>query len=87
MQRPATLSGAPPEQLPIPFLTAAEAGAIHAARDVVDRAAAAAYRRQHYADAVELDRLGDELVAIMERNAAAARAHQLDARAGVTHRP
>lgn len=63
-----------PVQLALPFLTPDEAGTIHAVREVVARSEAAAITRRHPAEAAELARLGDELVAILERNAEAARA-------------
>lgn len=64
----------PPVQLALPFLTPEEAGAIHAAREAVARSEAAAIARRHPSEAAELARIGDELVALLERNAAAARA-------------
>lgn len=60
-------------QLALPFLTAEYAAAIDAAREVVDRQQAKALMARRVVEAAELARLGGQLVAMLEANAAAAR--------------
>lgn len=60
-------------QLVLPFLTVDEAATIDQAREAIDRAQTKAWMARRTIEADELGRLGDRLVAILERNAAAAR--------------
>lgn len=60
-------------QLALPFLTIDDAVTIDAARAAVRRAANAALSARRLTEAAELDRLGDQLIDMLERNAAATR--------------
>lgn len=61
-------------QLALPFLSVDEAATIDQARAAVDRAQGHALAARRLLEADELGRLGDRLVDILERNAAAVRA-------------
>lgn len=63
-----------PTQLALPFLTVDDAATIDAARVAIERAMTFAVGNRRAAEADELARLGDQLVGMLERNAAAVRA-------------
>jgi hypothetical protein len=63
-------------QLELPFLTADDVATIDQAREAIDRAHHNAIVARRPVEADELERLGDALVAIIERNAAANRARR-----------
>lgn len=60
-------------QMSLPFLTVDEAATIDQAREAIDRAQTKAWMARRTVEAVELGRLGERLVDILERNATAAR--------------
>ncbi len=63
-------------QQALPFLDADDVATIDAARVAVRRSAGAALAARRMADFDELERLGDQLVDMLERNAAATRARR-----------
>ena len=62
------------EQLELPFLTPERAAIVDAARVAVERARTFANGNRRTAEAAELERLGEQLVGMLEDNAAAYRA-------------
>lgn len=64
------------DQLELPFLTPERAAVIDAARVAVERAMTFANGNRRSAEADELARLGAQLVAMLEDNAAAVRARR-----------
>jgi hypothetical protein len=61
------------DQLTLPFLTVDQAATLDAARSAIDRAHGHALSGRRWAEADELGRLGDQLVAMLDANAAAVR--------------
>jgi hypothetical protein len=61
------------EQLALPFLTLDQVVTIDAARAAVDRAQGNALARRAWAEADELGRIGAQLVAMLDENAASVR--------------
>lgn len=61
------------EQPALPFLTVDQAATLDAARAAIERAQTKAWMARRGAEADELGRIGDELVAMLEANAAATR--------------
>lgn len=70
---PTTPANADATQLRLPFLAADDVATIDAARVAIDRAQTKAWMARRTAEADELGRLGEQLVDLLERNAAAVR--------------
>ena len=61
-------------QLELPFLTPARAATVHAAAQAIERSVGAAVTARRYHEAEELQRVGNELMRMLDENAAAVRA-------------